>query len=144
MIEKWADLELHEDPETKALENFESTVDVKIQEKLGVSLSQLREKISAYVVEQAPLLAEDFANIAPLGDYSELIEDPEAIIQFLKTEASKVEHWKLSRLEVSPIHSDLLVFEFNNKSIDEGNICSGFAYVSFQGKIKHAFAQGDV
>ena len=42
MIEKWADLELHEDPETKALENFESTVDVKIQEKLGVSCEYCR------------------------------------------------------------------------------------------------------
>jgi hypothetical protein len=59
------------------------------------------------------------------------------------TESSKLEHWKLCRVEVSSV-PDILVFEFNNKSIDDGNVCSGFAYVSFQGKIKHVFVQGDV
>lgn len=142
MIEKWEDLDIKDEEIEKG--KFEEVIGAKVQEKLGVSLESLREKLSLYVAEHAETLAEDFANIAPLGKYDQLIEDRSGIINFLRTEAHKVEHWKLHRLELSEASPNLLVFEFSNASVDEGDVCAGFAYVSFSGKIRHAFAQGDV
>jgi hypothetical protein len=136
MIEKFEDLDLEkvETPEQ---------VDEKIQEKLGVNLMELKEKISAYVVDKAEELTHEFVNIAPLGDYSNLLEDNDSMADFLKSEAYKPEHWKLLGIRISDVNKSLLSFEFANDAVDDGDVFKGFAYVSFSGKIRHIFAVGN-
>jgi hypothetical protein len=123
-------------------ESVQQKID-KIQAKLGVTNEQLLQALSTYVVEHAVPLTSEFVNIAPLGDYSKLLEDSESMAQFLVTEAHKPEHWDLYQVKLSQVNQELVVFEFVNKAIDDGDAMSGFIYVSFEGAIKHVFAQGE-
>lgn len=136
MIEKFEDLGLEP-------HNLLEEVEPKIQEKLGLTIQEMKEAISASVIENADELATEFVNIAPLGDYSKLLEDNEEMAEFLKTEAHKAEHWHLSGIRVLDEKKKILTFYFDNDSVDDGDLFKGFAYVSFEGKIKHAFAQGE-
>ncbi|WP_143507984.1 hypothetical protein [Ectopseudomonas mendocina] len=118
-------------------------VEQKLQEKLGLSVQEMREALSKYTVDNAERLTHEFVNMAPLGDYSKLLEDNDSMAEFLKTEAHKPEHWQLFGVRVSDVNSGLLSFNFSNDSIDDGDVFNGFVFVSMQGKIKHAFAQGE-
>lgn len=117
-------------------------MDTIFQEKLGVSIEQLKQSLSEYVVSHAEELTHEFVNIAPLGDYSKLLEDNDSMAEFLKTEAHKSEHWYLVGISPSDVQKNLISFSFGNKAVDDGENFEGFVYVSFQGKIRHAFAQG--
>lgn len=136
MIEKFDDLGLEDKDEMPAVEQ-------KIQEKLGVSVSDMKEALSKYVVEHAEELTHQFVNMAPLGDYSKIIEDNDGMAEFLKTEGHKPEHWQLYGVRTSDVSSNLLSFNFTNDAVDDGESMNGFVFVSYQGKIKHAFAQGE-
>jgi len=136
MIEKWEDLEL------ETADTIEQ-VEEKVKEKLGLSFDELKAALSNYVVSHAEELTHEFVNIAPLGDYSKLLEDNDSMAVFLKTEAHKPEHWQIQGLSPSDVKKDLLTFHFGNDSVDDGGVFEGFVYVSFQGKIRHAFAQGN-
>lgn len=134
MIEKFSDLEL-EKVETEA------EVSALLFEKLGISISEMKKALSSAVIASAYELTHEMTNIAPLGDYSNLLEDNDSMAEFLHTEAHKEEHWLLEQANVSDVQSTLLVFKFGNNAIDDGTVFKGFVYMSFQGKIKHAFAQ---
>jgi hypothetical protein len=114
-----------------------------IKEKLGVTFGELKQLLSNYTVEHAEELTHEFVNIAPFCDYSKLLEDNDSMAEFLKTEAHKVEHWILQGIRESDVKKGLISFEFQNDSVDDGDVFQGFVYVSFQGKIKHAFTQGN-
>lgn len=137
MVEKFADLGLEK---AETVEQAEQMV----QEKLGISFLEMREALSSYVISKAEELTHEFVNIAPLGDYGKLLEDNDSMAEFLKTEAHKPEHWEIQAVRPSDVQKELISFEFGNNAVDDGDIFKGFVYVSLQGKIKHAFAQGDV
>lgn len=136
MIEKLEDLDLQ-------VEDSMEQVEVKVQEKLGISVMEMRAALSSHVVEKAESLTHEFVNIAPLGDYGALLEDNDSMAEFLKTEAHKPEHWQLYGVRTSDVNPNLLSFNFSNDSVDDGDVFQGFVFVSLQGKIKHAFAQGE-
>lgn len=136
MIEKFEDLGLEP-------HNILEEVEPKIQDKLGITIQEMKAAIGVSVIENADELATEFVNIAPLGDYSKLLEDNESMAEFLKTEAYKEEHWHLTGIRILDEKKKLLTFYFSNDSVDDGELFQGFAYVSFEGKIKHAFAQGE-
>ena len=137
MIEKFEDLEF------ETADTIES-VEAKVQEKLGITVQEMKEALSVSVSQYAEILAStEFVNIAPLGDYGALIEDNDGMAEFLRTEAHKPEHWQLSGVNVTEDGKKLLTFNFANDSVDDGDVFQGFVYVSFDGKIKHAFSQGD-
>ena len=119
----------------------EDTVAVKIQNKLGTSLLQMKEAISSSVISRAEELSLDFINIAPLGNYGNLLEDSDSMINFLKTEGHKSEHWKLQNIFPNSINKELISFYFSNMAVDDGTTLKGIAFVTKSGKIKHAFAQ---
>lgn len=135
MIEKFDDLNLADE------DSFEQ-VDEKIKEKLGVSFIELKQALTDYVVSHAEELTHELTNIAPLGNYEKLLEDNDSMAEFIKNEASKAEHWHVQGVTVSGPQNNLLAFHFGNDSIDDGDVFEGFVYVSFSGKIRHAFAQG--
>jgi hypothetical protein len=114
-----------------------------VKEKLGVTFDELKQLLSNYTVEHAEELTHEFVNIAPFCDYSKLLEDNDGMAEFLKTEAHKVEHWHLQGIRKSDYKENLVSFEFLNDSVDDGDVFQGFVYVSFQGKIRHAFTQGN-
>jgi len=136
MIEDFKDLEL-DDVDT--IEKAEE----KIQEKLGVTFLQLKQALSEYVLAHAEELTHEFVNMAPYGDFSKLLEDNDSMAEFLKMEAHKPENWLVQGLTPSDVQKNLISFHFANKSVDDGDVFEGFVYVSFTGKIKHAFAQGN-
>ena len=76
MIEKFSDLEL-KDAQTA------EDVDSLLKEKLGISLDEMRQSLSTAVLSSASDLAETMFNIAPLGDYSKLLEDQPSMVAFL-------------------------------------------------------------
>lgn len=119
----------------------EDQVGLKIQEKLGVSLMEMKEVLSKSVQDRAEEMTLELVNIAPFGDYEKMIEDNDGMAEFLKAEAHKVEHWKLEAIEVSPLNKELLSFVFKNPSIDDGETFQGFVFVSKSGKIRHGFAR---
>jgi hypothetical protein len=141
MIEKFDDLlEGLEKPES--IEDLNKQIRDRVQEKLGLSFDELKQSLSDYVIANADEIATQFVNISPFGDYSKMLEEPDKMAKFLKTEGHKAENWVEEGL--SPTESkDLITFRFSNKSVDDGDVFDGFVYVSFQGKIKHAFAQGN-
>lgn len=135
MIENFDDLGLTDKDEV-------AQVAEKVQEKLGVTVAEMQAALGTYVQGHAEELTHEFVNIAPLGDYGKLLEDNDSMAEFLKSEGFKSEHWELRGIRLSDVQKNLLSFEFANKSVDDGESFQGFVYVSFQGKIKHAFAQG--
>ncbi len=134
MIEKFEDLELD------AIETSDQ-IEKLIQDKLGVSIDTLKKSIEGYVIENSESLSEEFVTIAPMGDYGKLIENKSDISEFFKTEASKIENWILQSIN-SAAHN-LIQFNFINKAVDDCDTLKGSVFVSLQGKIRHAFAQGD-
>lgn len=136
MIEKFSELDLQPEDEMEVIEQ-------KVKEKLGISIEEMRQALSSYVIENAEELTHEFVNMAPLGDYSKMLEDNDSMSEFLKTEAHKPEHWHLYSVRQSDANAALISFDFKNKAIDDGEIFSGFVFVSKSGKIRHAFAQGE-
>jgi hypothetical protein len=135
MIDKFEDLDIGDTDEMPQVEQ-------KVQYKLGIAVSEMKAALANYVQGHAEELSLEFVNIAPLGDYGKLLEDNDSMAEFLKSEGFKSEHWELRGIRMSDVQKNLLSFEFANKSVDDGEVFQGFVYVSFQGKIKHAFAQG--
>jgi len=113
----------------------------KVEDKFGLPILQMQEALSKSVVERAEELTLDFPNIAPKGDYENLLENNDSMTSFLKEEGHKPEHWKLMGISVSEYKKDLLSFSFFNQAVDDGNSLEGFVFTSQTGKIKHAFAQ---
>ena len=119
----------------------EDNVAQKIEDKLGISLKQIKEVLSKSVIERSEELSLNMINIAPNGDYEKLLEDNDSMSDFLKKEASKLEHWKLDYIFVSDINNELLSFVFSNDAVDDGTTFEGFVFITKTGKIKHSFAQ---
>ena len=124
-------------------EDTTSEVEAKIKEKLGLEFSAMKEALSTFVKEKAEELSLEFNNIAPYGDYGELLEDNEKMVNFLKEEASLTKNWEISHFMQSDVDPSLLQFIFNNSSVDDGNSFQGHDFVSKNGKIKHAFVRLD-
>lgn len=136
MIEKFEDLELD------TCDTLES-IELKLQEKLSIDTQTMKEALSNFVVQNAENLSKEFVSLAPFGDYSKLLEDSKDIMGFLKSSAHKPEYWKLAGVRAPEEGKNLLTFNFSNTAMDESDIFEGFVYVSFEGKIKHVFAQGE-
>jgi hypothetical protein len=115
--------------------------DLKIEEKLGIKLSQMQGLLSEFVLTNAEELTLELPNLSPMGDYGKMIEDNDGMTEFLKAEGHKAEHWKLFQIEQSPINKSLLSFSFNNMAVDDGNTLIGFVYASKSGKIRHSFVK---
>lgn len=136
MIENFSDLGLLPTDEE------EEDIDKKVQEKLGVSLLVMKENLAKYLSldDHVDEIVGNLINIAPYGDYSELMEDILPMSLFIKSDVAKVENWKLEGIHV--IHQSLQ-FVFVSTAVDDGDSFKGFVLVSFSGKIQHAFCQGE-
>lgn len=137
MIESYDELNLSQDD---SLEQ----VDAKLVEKLGITLSYLQNSLSEYMQKKSDSLAKEFVNIAPNGDYINILEDSESISNFLKSKASSPENFKLREIKLNATKNNLVSFEFSNAAIDNGDSCTGFAYVNFAGKLRHSFVKGEL
>lgn len=124
-------------------DDTEETVEAKLKEKLGVGLDDLKIPLTAFVTEKAEELTHQFANIVPYGDYDKILEDNESMATFLRSEASKSENWKLQWIETTKTAVPLLQFSFKNTAVDDGEGFVGNVYLGLNGKVKHAFAQGE-
>jgi len=134
MVETFKDL-VGEDVKTP------EDIDAKLKEKLGIGLQEMSYALCDSLRQRAEEVAEDCYSVAPYGDYSKMIEDPEGVAKFFRDEASKPEHWKLEYLEVRKKGDQLIEFVFTNSAVDDGDILKGFVFVGFSGTIRHAFCQ---
>lgn len=135
-MEDFKELDLKED-------DTEESVEAKLKEKLGVGIADLKASLTAFVVEKAEELTHQFANIVPYGDYDKILEDNDSMATFLRAEASKSENWKLQWIETTKSAVPMLKFSFKNTSVDDGEGFVGNVYLGLNGKVKHAFAQGE-
>jgi len=158
MIEKYEDLgleeiELIEDiegpiqprPYQEIVEDYISRVESRLKDKLGVTFEQLKRMLSEYTIANAEELTHEFVNIVGFGDYDNFFQEDGDKIKFLKTEAHKPEHWLFKDVRPTDVKKapKLLTIAFSNKSVDDGDSFFGYAYVNFNGEIKHVFTQGD-
>lgn len=132
MIEKFEDFGF-------VTEDKQEQIDAKVQEKLGISLHNMCEALSASIQENADKISENIINMAPYGDYDKFTEDPIKMSDFLKIEAHKPENWKLNYIEM--VDDSLIKFAFLCTAIDDGETFEGLVYVSKSGKIRHSFGQ---
>jgi hypothetical protein len=135
MLESFKDLKLDKDIETveKLVECILSQVDLKLEDCYEVLTASLKQRAEELLV--------DIENIAPYGDYSSLIENPNQFLPFLQNEAAKPENWELSFIDTIKGNDKLLEFIFVNKALDDGDLLKGFVFVSPNGKVRHAFCQ---
>ena len=140
MIEKVEDLELDE---VKDLTSEKAAAIV--EEKLGVSLSQMTAALQQALQATAEQVAENYRVIAPLGDYSKMLEEQQDIANFFRDEASKPEYWKLSYLSRNkdPKHPQMLQLIFRNTAVEKDDSLEGSVFISFTGIIRHVFITGD-
>jgi len=124
-------------------DDTEEIVETKIQEKFGISLTEIKTSLTTFVVEKAEELTHQFVNIVPYGDYDKILEDNDQMAYFLRAEASKAENWKLQWVQTTSSAVPLLQFCFYNTSVDDGEGFIGNVYLGLNGKIKHAFAQSE-
>lgn len=132
MIEKLEDLGIVE-------KDKEEDIDKKIQEKLGLGLTELKQALSLSIQEKADELVADIINIVPFGDYSKILEDKADMAKFMREEAIDPKHWQLYVVEVT--EHGMIKFMFVCTAVDDGDTMQGLVFVSNSGKIRHAFAQ---
>lgn len=136
MIDTIQDLGITDDTTDEQLSSI-------IKEKIGITLIELKEFLSEQVKNRVEEIVLDLINIVPYGNYAKLIEDNNGMIEFIKTEAIKIDNWRLESIHL-PKNEALIQFKFTNTAIDEGDTFEGSVYVSKSGKIRHAFAQGGI
>lgn len=134
MVESFKDVDFSE---AKGSEE----IDKIMQEKLGCSLAECAGALCDSLQRRAEEIAEEMTTLAPNGEYDKLIEEPEAILEFLRREAAKPENWVLEFIEVKKEKDQLMELVFFNKAVDDGESLKGFVFVGLSGKIRHAFPQ---
>jgi len=120
----------------------EDVWDRQIQEKLYVSLDNMKNEIINWVRDNTMSLAEQFKYVVAFGDYDRFFDEKQLIQGFFAEEASKIENWIISGAKLD-LKLNLIKFAFSCKAIDEGDSLKGYVYVSENGKVKHAFAQNE-
>lgn len=143
MIEKYEDLDSELAKikiKNASKEELDAQINTILQDKLELTLSTLKQELSEYLTSKANDLSKDITNIAPMGDYSNLIEHKDKIEHFLKNEAQKEENWHLFQIDLANKDKKLIQFNFSNTAVDDGDSVKGFVFVDFNGKVKHRFA----
>jgi len=110
-----------------------------IQEKLGISFLSMSERLSNNLKDKAEELTLSFRNIAPNGDYSQLLEDNDSMATFLKESASNVDNWNILGLDPVQGHPELIHFTFGNKGVDDGQTLTGHVFINKSGVVRHSF-----
>lgn len=138
MIEKWEDLGVTGEETPEQLNEI-------FKEKLGITFEDMTSLLSKYVEEKAEELASNFVTVIPYEDYSKFLEDPTKIADFFRREASKPENWTPSYMGTSKDKKKPNMIEvlFENKAVDDGKSMTGFIFLSYSGKVLHAFVHGD-
>lgn len=116
-------------------------IDGVLRENLGIGFAECTKALCDSLLERAEEVVEDLPSVAPHGDYSKLLEEPESIAKFLREEAAKPENWKFEMLEVRKAKDQLMELIFVSTAVDDGDILKGFVFVGLSGKIRHAFVQ---
>ena len=115
----------------------------KFSEFFNVSIEkELKPRVAKYVENNAEKIASTITNVAPYNDYAKLTYDKAEIAQFLKTECSKPENWKVKSLDMDNIASfEVVKVTFCCSALDENDQeFEGFSFVNNNGKVKHTFA----
>jgi len=134
MVEKLEDLDI-------SYEDKPEDIDKKIKEKLGMSFEDMHKALAIYIEKNAEEIVSDMMNIAPYGEYWELIEDTDGMAKFLRSDVVKPENWEIHSIKV--IGDNSIQFVFSSKAVDDGDNFKGFVVVTFAGKMLHAFCTGE-
>lgn len=147
-IEKIEDLELPKfkaDYSSSKQENEEKTnaLYAKINEALGTSVPEMKCYISDWVRSNSTALAKKFPVIAPYNDYSKMIEEQLELAEFISKECIKYDTWYLKAIQLSDMRPNLIQFSFSSGAVDDGDALTGNVFVSFNGVVKHVFANAE-
>lgn len=125
-------------------EEIYQRLDTVFAEKLGISLTALKEIVSKSLSERASQVVQEMARLVPFDDYDRMIEDRDQMAEFLQTEATKTEHWHFYSIDQDKKNVNLLQFMFFNKAVDDGHVLQGVVYTNKSGVVRHSFVQVDL
>jgi Sec7-like guanine-nucleotide exchange factor len=121
--------------------DFESLLNELFERELSKSLNDFKILLQDYCVLNADKLASNTPYIAPYNKYDKFISSYNAIVDFLKSEASKIENWKLTTISMVKDDCCLWKLKFKNFAVDSGDddgvVLAGIVFVNNQGAIKH-------
>lgn len=124
-------------------EEAEQLLIVKLNYHFNINVYDLRNKVAAYVKENAVDLASQVTYIVPGGDWSKCVNDDESKAAFLASSGSDSEEWVIKALGSTHLPKVWAVsFKMKGTESEDDGIV-GYAYVSETGKVKHIFAQGE-
>lgn len=125
-------------------EEVNQRLDAVFVEKLGVGITALKEVVSKTLVEKASQIVQEMARLVPFDDYDRMIEDRDQMVDFLRTEAFKMEHWHFHSINEDRKNKNLLQFVFENAAVDDGRVLQGIIFTNKSGVIRHSFVQVDL
>lgn len=140
MIEDLKELDLAQLDKLEGKEALEK-LDEILKEKLGLGLAELKAPLIEFTKKNAEEFSLELPNIAPKGDFNNLIEDNEGMTEFLKNEACDPEIWAPFLIAQDETHQQLLRVVFKCLAVDEGETLRGTTFVSKSGVIRHAYVQ---
>lgn len=140
MIEKFSDLGLDALKGLKGVEFFKK-LDELLTEKLGLSLENIVQPLSQYMIAHAEELALELPNIVPFGKYDKVLESNDEMADFLKKEAAETKNWMIHSLSDDDKFEHLVRFVFENEAVDDGTTIRGTTFVSKSGIVRHSFVQ---
>ena len=123
-------------------EEAEFLLSEKLKYHFNVDLLGLRDKVAAYVKENAAELATQVAYIVPNGDWSKCRNSDEAKQEYFETEAANPEAWRFQGLSKTHLPK-IWAIGFVVKEMETEDDFVGYVYVSEFGKVKHVFAQAE-
>ncbi len=123
-------------------EEAEVLLTEKLKSHFNINLLDLRDRVAAYVKDNASELALSIAYIVPSGDWSKCLNDDESKQKFLEEEASKSDQWKIQSLGRSNLPK-VWTITFKMPTMETDDAFLGYAWVSETGKVKHVFAQAE-
>jgi len=127
--------------ENSSIEEKLSKLNSLLKEHLNISLEDMAEALKLSVKANASELSEQFINIAPLGDYSLLMDDKVKMAEFLANEACEAKYWAYHSMANDKNESTRFIFR--NDAVDDGTTFRGYVIVNSAGRILHAFSQAE-
>lgn len=110
----------------------------KIKDKF-IDVNELTPHICSWLKNNAEDLVDTILNIAPNGDYSKLISEPDEMVKFVKEVCCNPEVWKCCSMSEK---GQLFKFEFKCTAIDDGDKFFGIVMIGKESKkVRHAFVQ---
>lgn len=113
-----------------------------IAEKHSINMDDVLSLVTDYVKNNAETLSEQLSYIVPDNDWSKCLDKHDGKVEYLKTELSKPEKWRIYMYKNSDI-KNVNTIMFKPHDVETPDEFFGYVFVSKTGEIRHVFASSD-